>query len=77
MKVAVVVPLSPSVAVTSLMVRFGGELPVQSLAGEAELRGNGAETSESAALLLVSVQPPAFLNAAVVFDGVFVGAAPS
>src|SRR5438876_12016611 len=72
-KVAVVFPLSPSVTVTSLMVRFGGVLPVQLLAGEPELRGNGAKTNESAALLLVSVQPPALLNAAVVFEGAFVG----
>src|SRR5438876_7744157 len=46
-KVAVVFPLSPSVTVTSLMVRFGGVLPVQLLAGEPELRGRSEEhTSE-------------------------------
>ena len=59
------------------MVRFGGVLPVQLLAGEPKLRGNGAKTNESAALLLVSVQPPALLNAAVVFEGAFVGPDPS
>ena len=55
-KVAVTVPLLPSTTVTSLIVRFGATPALQLLAGEFVLRGLGAKTKKSAALLSVSVQ---------------------
>ena len=64
--VAVVVPLFPSITVTSLIDRFGVAAPEQLLTGEDELRGNGAETKKSAALSFVSVQPPALRKSALV-----------
>src|SRR2546426_6250592 len=68
-KVAVVVPLLPSVTVTSLIVRLGGVPATQLLIGELLLRGKGAETRKSAALSFVSVQPPALRKSAVVLLG--------
>ena len=75
-KVALVVPLFPSTRFTSLIVRFGME-PAQLLAGELMLRGNGPDTRKSAALLPVSVQPPALRKSAVVLPGAAAGPGPS
>src|SRR5260370_18405436 len=57
-KVAIVVPLLPSVTVTSFIERFGGTPAAQLFVGEAVLRGNGPETKKSVSLSLVSLQPP-------------------
>src|ERR1041385_8408624 len=64
-KVAVVVPVLPSVTVILLMERFGVAPPAQ-LFVELELRGNGVAVRKSEALSLVSVQPPAFRKSAMV-----------
>src|SRR5437879_6369407 len=76
-KVAVVVPLLPSITVTSLIVRFGGEPAMQLFVGDAVLRGKGADTRKSAALSFVSVQPPALRKSAVVLVGAGARPAPS
>jgi hypothetical protein len=65
-KVAVVVPLFPSVMFTSLIVRLGGLPATQLFVDELEFRGKGVESRKSPALSLVSVQPPALRNAATV-----------
>src|SRR6266542_1226131 len=67
--VAVVVPLLPSVTVTSFIVRLGGKPALQLFTGELVLRGKGADARKSAALSLVSVQPPALRQSAVVLLG--------
>ncbi len=55
-----------------------GEGVLHESKGEAELRGLAAPVAKSAALSLVSVQPLAFLRAAVVlFEGALAGALPS
>ena len=77
MKVAGVVPLLPSVTVTSLIVKPGGVPAMQLFNGELLLRGKGAETSKSAALSLVSTQPPALRKSAVVLLGPDAGPDPS
>ena len=56
---AAVVPLLPSLTVTSLIERFGVAPPAQLFAGELELRGNAVEVRKSAAFWSVSAQPPA------------------
>src|ERR1051325_2134229 len=76
-KVAVVVPEFPSTTVTSLIVRSGVVGALQLFTGEALLRGFGAKTKKSAALLLVSVQPPASRKSAVVLLGAGAGPDPS
>src|SRR6266480_907209 len=68
-KVAVVVPLLPSVTVTSLIVRFGGVPATQLLNAELVFRGKGAVTRKSAPLLFVSIQPPALRRSALVLLG--------
>ena len=69
-----VVPALPSLSETSLTERL---IPVgQGLAAVAVLRGVGAPAVKSVELLSVSVQPPAALKAAVVFESVG-AAAPS
>lgn len=70
-KVAFTAPVFPSVTVTSLMVTSGLQSPI----GELVLRGFGVATKKSAALSLVSTQPPALRKAAVVFDGAGAGLA--
>jgi hypothetical protein len=59
----------PSATETSLIDRFGGAPPAQLLVAEAEFRGNGVDVKKSAALSLVSVQPPDFLKSEVVLLG--------
>ena len=76
-KSTVFVPVSPSVTVTSLMVMSGLNPVLQSFAGELLLRGFGAEVTKSAALSLVSTQPPDFLKSAVVLLGAGAGPVPS
>src|SRR5215468_6798454 len=51
--------------------------PLHALGALAELRGAGAAVVKSAALLLVSVQPPPARNPAVVLDWVGVAPLPS
>ena len=63
--VAIVVPLLPSVTVTSFIERFGVATIVQLFTAEAVLRGDGPEIKKSAPLSLVSLQPPALLKSAV------------
>src|SRR6185369_10235516 len=75
--VAVVVPLFPSVTVTSSIVRDGVAPPEQLLVGALELRGDAVAVKKSAALSFVSVQPPAFLKAAFTLLGAAVGLVPS
>src|SRR5882672_10862044 len=76
-KAAIVVPLLPSLTVTSLIVRFGGVPATQLLSGELVLRGKGVETRKSAGLSSVSVQPPALRKSAVVLLGAGACPAPS
>ncbi len=73
MKVALTVPLFPSVTVTSLIVVSGLQSPMVELL----LRGFGEATKKSAVLSDVSTHPPAFLKSAVVFDGGAAGPDPS
>src|SRR5436190_2248876 len=68
-KVAVTVPLFPSVTMTSSIVKLGGVPPEQLFAGAELLRGNGVEARKSAPLSFVSTQPPAFRKSALVFPG--------
>ena len=65
-KVAVTVPLLPSVTCASFIERLGGVPVVQLFRVELVLRGLGVETIKSAALSFVSVQPPFFLKSAIV-----------
>ena len=48
-KVAIVVPLLPSVTVTSVIERLGGAPAMHVLTGDAVLRGKGPATRKSAA----------------------------
>ena len=64
-KVNAVVPALPSLTDTSLMLSVG-KLGPQGASGDAVLRGAGAVTTKSVALLSVSVHPPAARIAAVV-----------
>src|SRR5688572_6105554 len=72
-KVNVVVPLLPSIALTSLTDRLRATTP-QGFNGDAVFRGVGVPAAKSALLLSVSTQPPLFRRPAVVFESV--GAAP-
>ena len=64
-------PLAGTVAVTE------GAASLQFPAGDAALRGAGGAATKSAELLSVSRQPPPARNAAVVFESVGAGPAPS
>ena len=64
-KLAVVVPLSPSATLTSLIVSTGC-VAVQAWNAEAVLRGAGVRAEKSVLLLSVSVQPKSPRTAAVV-----------
>ena len=66
LKVAVSVPLSPSVIVVSPMLTSGLNPVEQSLIGEPLLRGLGVAVTKSARLSFVSVQPPDFRKLAMV-----------
>src|SRR6266536_951990 len=68
-KVAIVLPLLPSVTVTSFIVRLGSVLVAQLLGGEFVFRGKGVGTTKSLKLSFVSVQPPPLRKSAVVLLG--------
>ena len=71
-KVALTVPLLPSVTVTSLMITSGLHSPTSA----ALLRGFGCATKKSLALSFVSTQPPALRKTAVVLLPLVKGAGP-
>ena len=77
MKVNVVVPLFPSLRETSLIVKLGIVTTGHGLSGDAVLRGAGATTTKSAALLSVSVQPFAIVKHQLVLLKVGAGPLPS
>jgi hypothetical protein len=56
---------------------LGATSPTQGLNGELVLRGFGVAATKSDALLSVSMHPPSFRKAAVVFDRVGAAPAPS
>ena len=76
-KFALIVPLSPSVTVTSLIVMSGLNPVLQSFTAEALLRGIADAMLKSEVLSFVSMHPPDFLNVAVALPGADVGLLPS
>jgi hypothetical protein len=76
--VAIVVPLLPSVTVTSFMdsdgVGVGVGVPPQVFIADEVFRGAGAAVAKFAELLSVSVHPPAALKMALVLLGAGAGA---